>query len=119
MSAPVFSSSSAVVSVLRNYGAAGPHLEFQPHGYPDPIRLPVITKGSRAAANAWTWNESTEKPTLKPCVKTTQPDGSVSHIWLTDGICHHLSDSTDGFAGQSLPLLCLPAGEPLTAANNR
>lgn len=95
------------VSIAREYGSGGLHLEFQPHGYQFPIVLPVITHGSRDAANAWTWNGSTEKPTLKPSIKTTHRDGTVSHIWLTDGMCQHLSDSTDGLAGQTLPLLCL------------
>ena len=83
------------------------HLEFRPHGYPFPIVLPVITRGSRDAAKAWTWNGSTEKPTLRPSVKTTHPDGTVSHLWLNDGMCQHLGDSTDGLAGQTLPLLPL------------
>jgi len=83
------------------------YLRFQPHGYEFPISLPVITSGSRAAANAWTWNGSLQKPTLKPSVKTTHACGKVSHIWLTDGICQHLDDSTDGLAGQTLPLLSL------------
>lgn len=97
-------SSSPIFSIARDYGAAGMHLEFRPHGYQFPIVLPVITHGSREDAKAWTWNGSTDKPTLKPSVKTTHPDGTVSHIWLTDGVCQHLSDSTDGLAGQTLPL---------------
>lgn len=96
--------SDPLFSIAREYGSAGMHLEFRPHGYPFPIVLPVITRGSRDAAKAWTWNGSTEKPTLKPSVKTTHPDGTMSHIWLTDGMCQHLSDSTDGLAGQTLPL---------------
>lgn len=83
------------------------YLRFQPRGYEFPILLPVITHGSRAAANAWTWNGSIDKPTLKPSVKTTHPDGTVSHTWLTDGMCQHLSDSTDGLVGQTLPLVPL------------
>lgn len=83
------------------------YLRFQPHGYELPILLPVITHGSREAANAWTWNGSLENPTLKPSVKTTHADGKVSHIWLTDGMCQHLGDSTDGLAGQTLPLMSL------------
>ncbi len=81
---------------------------FMPHGYADPIVLPVITSGSRDAANAWTWNGSRDKPTLRPSIKTTHADGTVSHLWLTDGVCHYLDDSTDGNAGKSLPLLPLP-----------
>lgn len=100
----------SAVSIAREHGDAGLHLEFQPHGSPYPIVLPGITKGSRDAAKAWTWNGSTGKPTLKPIFKTTHPDGPISHIWLTDGMCQHLSDSTDGLAGKTLPLVCLPTG---------
>lgn len=96
----------AVSALERRNGCD--YLRFQPHGYEFPILLPVITHGSRDAANAWTWNGSTEKPTLKPSVKTTHADGKVSHIWLTDGMCQHISDSTDGLTGQTLPLQYLP-----------
>lgn len=85
----------------RNY------LHIQPHGYEFPILLPVITFGSREDTGAWTWNGSLEKPTLKPSIKTTHADGKVSHIWLTDGMCQHLADSTDGLSGKTLPLLHL------------
>lgn len=98
--------SNAVFATLHE--RHGEHyLRFQPHGYEFPIALPVITSGSRAAAGAWTWNGSLERPTLKPSVKTTHADGKVSHIWLTDGMCQHLSDSTDGLAGKALPLRSL------------
>ena len=83
------------------------YLRFQPHGYEFPILLPVITHGNRDTANAWTWNGSIEKPTLKPSVKTTHADGKVSHIWLTDGMCQHLGDSTDGLDGKTLTLVHL------------
>lgn len=98
--------SNAVLATLHE--RQGEHyLRFQPHGYEFPIALPVITHGSREAANAWTWNGSLENPTLKPSIKTTHADGKVSHIWLTDGMCRHLDDSTDGLAGQTLPLMSL------------
>jgi hypothetical protein len=80
------------------------HLEIQPHGYPFSVLLPVIRTGRREATNSWTWNGSTEKPTLRPSIRTRHPDGTVSHLWLTEGLCQHLADSTDGFAGQTLPL---------------
>lgn len=99
--------SDALFSIAREYGEAGLHLEFRPHGYPFPIVLPVITSGARAGTKAWTWNGSTENPTLRPSVKTHHPDGTMSHIWLNDGMCQHLGDSTDGLAGQTLPLIPL------------
>ncbi len=80
------------------------YLRFWPHGYEQPLELPVITSGSRDEANAWTWNGSEEKPRLRPSIKTTHADGKVSHLWLNDGVCQHLDDSTDGLAGQTLPL---------------
>jgi Family of unknown function (DUF6527) len=83
------------------------YLRFQPHGYEFAISLPVITHGSREKVNAWTWNGSTDSPTLKPSVKTTHANGTISHIWLTNGVCQHLDDSTDGLAGQTLPLMDL------------
>ena len=82
-------------------------LGIRPSGYEFPIRLPVITSGSRAESNAWTWNGDLEKPTLKPSVLTDHGNGKISHLWLNDGICQHLSDSTDGLAGKTLPLQAL------------
>lgn len=80
-------------------------LRFFPHGYDSPLELPVITSGSRDEAKAWTWNGSTEKPTLRPSIKTTHGgSGVISHLWLNDGECQHLGDSTDGLAGKTLPL---------------
>lgn len=83
-------------------------LRFHPNGYKFPIELPVITSGTREGTGAWTWNGSVEKPTLRPSIKTTHGgSGLVSHLWLNDGICQHLEDSTDGLAVQTLPLLPL------------
>jgi hypothetical protein len=84
------------------------YLRFFPHGYEFPIDLPVITKGSRDEARSWSWNGSLENPTLRPSIKTTHSNGTISHIWLNDGMCQYLEDSTDGFAGQTLPLMILP-----------
>jgi hypothetical protein len=83
------------------------YLKFRPHGYMLPIELPVITSGTRDGTGAWTWNGSLETPTLRPSVKTWHANGTISHLWLNDGICQHLGDSTDGLAGQTLPLRSL------------
>lgn len=80
-------------------------LTFQPHGYDYPIELPVITSGNRDKANAWTWNGDKEKPTLRPSIRTKHGgSGLISHMWLNDGVCQHLDDSTDGLAGRTLDL---------------
>lgn len=80
-------------------------LQFHPPGYKYPLELPVITSGSRKDSGAWTWNGDLSAPTLKPSIRTLhRSDGPVSHLWLTDGVCHFLPDSTDGLANQSLPL---------------
>lgn len=80
-------------------------LSIKPEGYEHPIVIPVIRSGSREEAKAWSWNGSTEHPTVKPSIKTLHADGRVSHIWLTDGICEYLPDSTDGFAGSKHKVL--------------
>lgn len=80
-------------------------ITFHPHGYEYPIELPVITSGSRDKNNAWTWNGDRDNPTLRPSIKTKHGgNGLISHLWLNDGICHYLDDSTDGLAGKRLPL---------------
>lgn len=96
-------------------------LRFQPHGYEYYIELPVITSGSREKTNAWTWNGDIEKPTLRPSIKTTHGGSNqVSHLWLNDGMCQHLADSTDGLAGRTLPLLCLEYDhDPVCNGNRR
>jgi hypothetical protein len=96
-------------SSLRTGEDGRTYLKFRPHGYEYPIELPVITSGSRADTGAWTWNGSLEKPTLRPSIKTRHGGGGnvVSHLWLNDGVCQHLGDSTDGLAGQTLPLQSL------------
>ena len=86
-------------------------LTFHPHGYEYPLELPVITSGSRDEANAWTWNGDSEKPTIKPSVKTDHGNKKISHFWLEAGECQFLCDSTDGLAGQTLPLLDLATTE--------
>lgn len=83
------------------------YLSFQPEENEFQITIPVITKGSRSLANAWTWNGSLEAPTLRPSVRTEYPkEGKmvVIHYWLTDGICQCLSDCTDGNSGKNIPL---------------
>lgn len=100
---------SPVASVRELHGRS--LLRFHPPGYVWPIELPVITSGGRDGTGCWTWNGSLEKPTLRPSIKSTHPTRLVSHIWLNDGECQYLDDSTDGNAGKTLPLIPLENNE--------
>lgn len=71
-------------------------------------QLPVITKGSRDKLNAWTWNGSLDKPTLRPSVRTRYHNGKEMteiHYWLNEGIADCLGDCKDGNSGKNLTLL--------------
>lgn len=85
------------------------YLSFTPEGMRFPTQIPVITKGSRDEANAWTWNGSLEKPTVRPSVRTQYAnehgENVVIHYWLNDGVCQCLSDCTDGNAGKNITLI--------------
>lgn len=65
-----------------------------PHPY---CKIPI--DGSRG----WSWNRDTEKPTISPSIKTTWP-GHCVHVFVRDGIVEFCADSTDGMAGQKVPL---------------
>lgn len=81
------------------------HLQFNVPG-PFPTRIiPVIQKGTRAGTGCWSWNGDTEKPTIKPSVRTTDGQGTVCHSFVNDGQIQFLSDSTHEFAGQTMDLL--------------
>lgn len=103
------------MAISRLYKSGRWYLQIFPHGYKAPISLPVKPDDP----DAWTWNGSTEAPTLRPSIKTTHSNGTISHLWLTGGICKHLQDSTDGMAGKTLPLQSLPewATEPNNGAD--
>ncbi|MBT0609238.1 DUF6527 family protein [Aequorivita echinoideorum] len=85
------------------------YLSFTPQGMRFPTTIPVITKGSRDDTNAWTWNGSLEKPTVRPSVRTQyaneKGESVIIHYWLNDGICQCLLDCTDGNANTNLPLI--------------
>lgn len=84
------------------------YLTFTPEGMEFPTTIPVITKGSREKNNAWTWNGSLDKPTVRPSVRTNYHNGTEMteiHYWLNDGICDCLGDCKDGNSGKKLNLL--------------
>lgn len=85
------------------------YLSFTPKGKRFPTQIPVITKGNRETANAWTWNGNLESPTVRPSIRTQYADELgkivVIHYWLNDGVCQCLNDCTDGNAGKNLDLI--------------
>ena len=43
------------------------------------LTLPVILSGTRAGTGCWTWNGSTDAPTLRPSVLTTGTTSAATH----------------------------------------
>jgi Family of unknown function (DUF6527) len=76
---------------------------------PIPTRMiPVMIGGTRAGTPNWTWNGSTESPTLKPSILSRggNIEGEiVCHSFVNDGKVQFLSDCSHEFAGQTLDLL--------------
>jgi hypothetical protein len=79
--------------------------------------LPVILRGTRDGTNCWTWNGDTEKPTLRPSVRTqgvdSREDGQygkpyVCHTWVNDGQAQFLNDCTHELRGQTIDMLEVP-----------
>lgn len=98
--------------------------------FPGPVgllTLPVITKGSREGTNCWTWNGDTEKPTLRPSVRTqgfyritdeehallmsgqkVDPRPYCCHTWVNDGRAQFLTDCTHDLVNQTVDMLEVP-----------
>jgi hypothetical protein len=73
------------------------------------LTLPVMLKGTREGTNNWTWNGSTDFPTLRPSVLTEgcniRSNSFRCHSWINDGHAQFLSDSSHELAGQTVELL--------------
>ena len=86
---------------------------------PGPISnrlIPFILKGNREDYEeiVWTWNGDTERPTLRPSVRTRTRRGGeeiVCHTWINDGQAIFHNDCTHELKGQTLDLL--DADEPI------
>ena len=68
------------------------------------LTLPVILSGTRAGTGCWTWNGSTDTPTLRPSVLTQGHDFRC-HSWINDGAAQFLEDCSHALKGQTVPLL--------------
>ncbi|HUV66985.1 MAG TPA: DUF6527 family protein [Sedimentisphaerales bacterium] len=80
------------------------HLKLNMPGPFDFRILPVILRGPRDGTHCWSWNGDTEKPTLKPSIRTKNRE-HVCHTFINDGQVQFLADCTHELAGQTLPLL--------------
>ena len=68
------------------------------------LTLPVIRNGTRAGTGCWTWNGSTDAPTLRPSVLTTARNWRC-HSWINDGAAQFLGDCSHELANTTVPLL--------------
>ncbi len=69
------------------------------------IFLPVLPQGqARKGTGCWSWNQDTEKPTLKPSVRTRGGD-FLCHSWVEDGRVQFLGDSTHELKWTTVSLL--------------
>ena len=83
------------------------HLTLRIPGPTGLLTLPVVQGNTtRAGTGAWTWNGSTEAPTLRPSVLTQY-----------DGAAQFLADSTHDMANATVPLL--DVCEPPSAQGQR
>lgn len=67
------------------------------------LTLPVMTKGKREGTGCWTWNGSTDAPTLRPSVLTRHHEWRC-HSWITDGAAQFLDDCSHELKGTTVPL---------------
>jgi len=98
------------VKIVQGEGYVGCPVEEATHvtiNIPGPngiLTLPVILRGTRAGTNCWTWNGSTDSPTLKPSVLSTGHNFRC-HTWINEGKAIFLSDCSHEHAGKTLDLL--------------
>lgn len=88
------------------------HVTLRLPGPTGKLTLPIIRKGAREGTGCWSWNGSTESPTLRPSILTqfdsAAPEKSWRcHSWINEGAAQFLEDCTHEFAGKLLPLLDL------------
>lgn len=86
------------------------HVELNVPGPTGRLWLPVILRGTRDGTGCWTWNGSTDAPTLRPSVLTEgyseRSNGPFRcHSWINDGAAQFLSDCSHDLANTTVPLL--------------
>jgi hypothetical protein len=100
------------------------HVTIRVPGPTGLLTLPVILSGKREGTGCWTWNGSTEAPTLRPSVLTNgtyrmtdaeydairsgakiEPCPWRCHSWINDGAAQFLDDCSHELKGQTVALL--------------
>lgn len=82
------------------------------------LSLPVIQHGTRAGTGCWTWNGSTDAPTLRPSV-LTQGHNFRCHSWINDGQAQFLDDCSHELANTTVDLLDVDAPDTCPACRAR
>lgn len=80
------------------------HVTLRMPGPTGLLTLPVIRGGTRDGTGCWTWNGSTDAPTLRPSVLTRASNWRC-HSWVNDGAVQFLPDCTHDLAGMTVALL--------------
>lgn len=78
------------------------------------LTLPVIQQGTRAGTGCWTWNGSTDAPTLRPSV-LTQGHNFRCHSWINDGQAQFLADCSHELASTTVVLMDVDAPDTCPA----
>lgn len=80
------------------------HVSLNIPGPTGRLTLPVILRGAREGTRCWTWNGSTDAPTLRPSVLTTGHNFRC-HSWINDGQAQFLADCSHELANTTVDLL--------------
>ena len=83
------------------------HVSLRIPGPTGLLTLPVIRSGTRAGTGCWTWNGSTDAPTLRPSVLTHGHRARPfrCHSWINDGAAQFLDDCSHDMRNTTVPLL--------------
>ncbi|WP_374503089.1 DUF6527 family protein [Zoogloea sp.] len=82
------------------------------------LTLPVIQHGARAGTGCWTWNGSTDTPTLRPSV-LTEGHNFRCHSWINDGQAQFLHDCSHELANTTVDLLDVNAPDTCPECRTR
>lgn len=66
----------------------------------------IYYEGHPSPHHNWAWNRDLEKPTIKPSIKVTGPNGpgTLCHSYVTDGQIKFLGDCTHALKDQTVDL---------------